>query len=85
MMRWLRGWLYSDDPIVKLAAALSEQEARMWQELLEQNGIRAMAKNASSLSAYQVAPMSNDYDLFVKQSDLERAQEILAPLLNRER
>ena len=84
-MRWLRGWLYCDDPIVKLPAALSEPEARMWQELLDNNGIRAMAKSASALSAYQVAPMSNDFDLLVKQSDLERAEEILAPLLNRRR
>ena len=80
-MGWLRRFLYSDDPEVKLASGLSELEAKMWQELLAKNGIHTLAKSANFLSAYQVAPMPNDYDIWVKQSDLERAREILEPML----
>ncbi len=82
MMRWLKRYLESDDPIVKVVAGISEPEAEMWRELLEENGIPAMAKNMSSLSfSGHTGSMPNDYDLMVKQSDLASAHEILDPLL----
>ena len=81
MMRWLKRYLEGDDPIVKVVGAISEQEAGMWRELLENNGIPAMSKNMSGLSVTgHVGPMSIDFDLFVKRSDLERAREILDSL-----
>ncbi|MCH7812132.1 MAG: DUF2007 domain-containing protein [Chloroflexi bacterium] len=81
MMRWLKRYLESDDPIVKVVGAISEQEAGMWRELLENNGIPAMSKNMSGLSVTgHVGPMAIDFDLFVKRSDLERAREILESL-----
>ena len=45
MMDWLRRFFYSDDPEVKVAAALSELEAKMWQEMLANNQIPAAVKN----------------------------------------
>ena len=82
-MRWLRRFFYSDDPIVRLATGLLEPEAEMWQELLAKNGIRAMVRNMDVLSVAYGASPSNNFDMWVKQSDLERAREILAPLLER--
>ncbi len=79
-MRWLRRFLSSDDPIVKLAAVLSEAEAQMSRDILEDNGIPAMVKNMNFLTVtHETGSFGNDYDLFVKQSDLERARELLSP------
>ncbi len=81
-MRWLKGLLASDDPIVKLVAALSEPEAQMRRELLENNGVPAMVKDVGiGLSAYGASPPFG-FDLFVKKSDAERAAEILGPLMD---
>ena len=77
-MRWLRRFFSSGDPIVKLAAALSETEAQMWRGILEDNGIPAMVKNMNFLTVtHEAGSFGNDHDLFVKQSDLARAEEIL--------
>ena len=81
-MRWLRGFLASPDPAVKVAAGLSEPEAGMWRELLENDGIPAFLKNMNFLSVTnQFGSVPGDYDLFVKRSDLQRARALLAPLL----
>ena len=85
-MRWLRRFFSSGDPIVKLVAALSETEAQMSRDILEDNGIPAMVRNMNFLTVTHEAGsmMGNDYDLFVKQSDLERARELLSPQLDPE-
>ncbi len=81
MMRWLRKFFSgSDDPIVKAAGALSDPEAEMWREVLEQSGIVVMVKYVGALGGQGFRPPgTKDFELFVKQSDLERAREILAP------
>ncbi len=81
-MRWLRKFFYSDDEVVMLVAALTEPEAEMRRELLDNEGIVAMVKNKSGLSymwGSGALPFDRNFDLFVKQSDLERAEEILGP------
>jgi hypothetical protein len=82
-MRWLRPFFQSRDPIVKVAAGLSEPEAKMLRELLENNGAPPMLKNMNPHTVmYQWGASSpNDYDLFVKRSDLTRARAILGPML----
>ena len=80
-MRWLRRFLYSDDPIVKLVDGLLEPEAEMWREILAKEGIPSF-KKLDDVAAADVAAGTN-VAIFVRQSDLERAQEILAPLLER--
>ena len=82
MMRWLQRLLQSDDPIVKLIGGIGEHEAEMYRELLENDGVPAMAKNMTGASVTQATGIGNDYDLFVKQSDLERARAILTPMLD---
>ncbi len=78
-MRWLRRFFYSDDPVVRLVGGLAEPEAEMWRELLVNEGIPAMVKNTDALSATYGASPANSFDLFVRESDLERAQALLAP------
>lgn len=84
MMRWLRRFFYSDDPIVKVAAAMNKPEAEMWREMLENDGIPSMVKNITGGYLYEYGNatlMRPDFDLFVKQSDLERAREALGRML----
>ncbi len=82
MIGWLRRFFQSRDPIVKVAAGLSEPEALMLRELLENEGVPAVAKKMNFLSAMNVTgSLGIDCDLFVKQSDAARARRMLEPLL----
>ena len=84
MLGWLRRFFYSDDPEVKVVAALNEIEAKMWRELLAGNGVPAAYKNITGgyLVRYgSPTTFGNHYDLFVRRSDLEQAREVLAPLI----
>ena len=81
-MRWLKRFLASDDPIVKLIAVLTEPEALMRRELLENEGVPAMVKNTGALQSHLQLPFSQDFDLYVKKGDLERAAEVLGPLID---
>jgi len=83
-MRWLRRFFSSDDPLVKIAAGLNEPEAEMWRELLSNEGISAFTKNMSYLLTAYGGSGINNFDMWVKQTDLERAREILTPLLQPE-
>ena len=77
-MRWLRKFFYSEDPTVKVRAALSESEALLLREMLEDSGVPAMSKNMNFLTVtHEAGSFGNDYDLFVKRSDLAQAEEIL--------
>ncbi len=84
MMRWLRGiFSGSDDPIVKLVGGLGRTQAEMWRELLENDGVPAMFKNMGGGLSYHFGAadtFTSDWDLFVKESDLERARELLPSL-----
>ena len=77
-MRWLRNFFYSEDPTVKVRAALSESEALLLRDVLEDSDVPAMFKNMNVLTVtHEAGSFGTDYDLFVKQSDLARAEEIL--------
>ncbi len=77
-MRWLRNFFYSEDPTVKVRAALSESEALLLRDVLEDSDVPAMFKNMNVLTVtHEAGSFGSDYDLFVKQSDLARAEEIL--------
>jgi hypothetical protein len=83
-MRWLHKFLYSDDPDVKVAAGLSEPEAQMLQELLENSGIPSMIKNMKVLSVTYGCSLGNEFDMWVKRSDLSRAREVLEAVVRPE-
>ena len=80
-MRWVRDFFSSGDPIVKLCGALGEPDALMRKELLENNDLPSMVKNMAGDAAAYGATAAFGFDLFVKQSDVERATEILGPLM----
>ncbi len=80
LLRWLRRFFYSDDPVVKLIGALTEPELELRRGLLTEEGIVTMMKNRSFLShmwGSAALPFENSHDLYVKQSDLTRAEAIL--------
>ncbi len=81
MMRWLRRFFYSDDPIVKVIGGLLEPEAKMWREMLENEGVPAHTKIMDPVSLSDGGAMGTSTAIFVKQSDLEPARALLAPLL----
>ncbi len=81
---WLHKFFYSDDEIVKLADGLSEFDAPMYQEMLAKNGVVAMKKNMEAIYDRYWRPVlftGNNFALYVKQSDVDRAVAILGPLL----
>lgn len=81
-LRWLHDFFYSDDEIVKLADGLSEFDAGSYEELLANNGVVAMKKNMEAVYDRYWRPMLfNNFALYVKQSDVDRAIEILGGLL----
>ncbi len=54
----------------------------MRRELLERGGVAAMVKNTGVLQSHLQLPFSQDFDLYVKRSDSELAEEILGPLMD---
>jgi hypothetical protein len=82
MMRWLRAFFYSDDPQAKVASGVSEPEVGMLRELLRSNGIRSFAKNMDYLSVAGGAAGVNNFDVWVKRSDLPRARELLREIID---
>lgn len=84
MMRWLRRFFYSDDPDVKVAAGLSEPEAQMLQELLENSGIPSLIKNMKVLSVTYGCSLGNEFDMWVKRGDLLRVREVLEAVVRPE-
>jgi len=82
--KWLHRFFYSDDPDVKVADGLSEFDAGIAEELLRNNGIVAMKKNMLAIYDRYWRPMlpnGHNFALWVKQSDLDRAREILGEVL----
>jgi hypothetical protein len=68
----------SPDDLVLLVRPESEPEARMWQELLENRGIRSVIKNRDGFTAaYNIPGPSWAYELWVLRRDRDEATEIL--------
>jgi len=72
-----------DEPVL-LASAPNEPEARMWAGILEDKGIPSMVRSHASEmfrgvypSAFPIQPSTLQFDVYVMESDLERAREIL--------
>lgn len=82
-MRWLRRFLYSDDEIVRVATGLLEPEAEMWRDVLEREGVRAFTKTLDPLAVSEGRGTGTNVAIFVRQSELERAEQILASLKER--
>jgi hypothetical protein len=85
VLKWLRSFFYSDDPDVKLAEGMSEYDAAQYREILANNGIMSMAKNVNALYGNYggIATLGNDYTLWVRESDVEAACQVLGHLATR--
>jgi hypothetical protein len=71
------------DELVQFASASSETEARMWAGVLEDKGIRTMVKTYGG-GGFRYPPVSSiiqpsnlQFDVYVLESDLKRAREVL--------
>jgi hypothetical protein len=78
MIDWLRKFLYSDDEPVIAARGMLEPEAELWRQMLEQNGVPAFTKIMDAVALSDGHATGTDCALYVKQSDLQRARELLA-------
>lgn len=67
---------HSNEPIVLAAIAPNYTIAEMWQEMLDEAGIRCMVKALGAGSAL-TATVTLQHAIYVLQSDLARAREIV--------
>ena len=73
-----------DEPLVKIATAPNEPIARMWAGALEENGIRCMLKGGNLGAAMYIPTITLAYQIYVLESETDKAKEILAPFLETE-
>ena len=66
-----------EDPIVYLATVGNEPLARMWAEVLEDEGIRAMVKPLGPGMGAWASAATFEHELYVLRSHLARAQAIV--------
>ena len=65
--------------LVLIASAPNEIEARLWKNILEDNGISSMIKVPGSLNLY-LSPIVLKHELYVLEPDAEKAREILGEI-----
>lgn len=65
--------------LVHVATAPNEIEARIWEGILEENGIHCMIKVTEGLNIY-VSPLALEHKIYVLESDADEAGEILGSL-----
>lgn len=82
MIDWLRRFLYSEDEIVLAARGMLEPEAELWRDMLADEGIPAHTKVMDAVALSDGHATGTDCALYVKQSDLTRARELLAARSN---
>ncbi|MDQ3045624.1 MAG: DUF2007 domain-containing protein [Chloroflexota bacterium] len=68
------------EPVVFLATAPNEPMAHLWRDVLNDEGIRSLAKAAGPGIGGWGTAFGMEHDLFVLESDLARSREILADL-----
>ncbi len=69
-----------EDPIVYLATVGNEPLARMWAEVLEDEGIRAMVKPLGPGMGAWASAATFEHELHVLRSQLARAQSVVRQL-----
>ena len=69
------------EPLVHIATAPNEIEAKLWSGVLEEQGIRCLLKGRGLQAAGYVSPLAVDWDIYTLESKAEKATEILAPFL----
>lgn len=69
-----------NEPIVYLATAPNEPVAQLWLQVLEDEGIRAMAKPAGPGYGAWGSVATFEHEVFVLRSDHDRAAAVVAEL-----
>ncbi len=70
----------ADEPVVFLATAPNEPVAQLWLQVLEDEGIRAMAKPAGPGYGAWGSVATFEHELFVLRSTHDRASAVIADL-----
>jgi hypothetical protein len=70
--------------LICIARAPNEMIATMWKGILEENGINSMLKSVSFMESAQYAHNLFPFDIYVLDSEAEKAKEILTPFLEEE-
>ena len=66
------------EPLVHIATAPNEIEANLWSGILEEHGIRCLLKGGGLQAAMYASPLAVNWDVYVLESQAEKALEILA-------
>ena len=70
-----------DEPLVHIATAPNEPIAKVWAEILENNGIHYLLKSEDLGAAMYIPSIFCNCRIHVLASQAEKAKEILAPFL----
>jgi len=70
-----------DEPLVHIATVQSEPLATMWKGILENEGIHSLIKSRDLRAAGYVPPLLSYCEIHVLASQVEKAKQIVAPLL----
>ncbi len=71
----------NDEPLVKIATAPNEPIANMWSGILADHNIRCLLKGGNLGAAMYIPTIVLSYQVYVLESETDKAKEILAPFL----
>ena len=75
---------YNEEPLVHIATAPNEPIAQMWAGILEDNNVPCMVKGGDLGASMYIPQFQLQQQIWVLESDAERAKEILAPFTEEE-
>ena len=67
--------------LVPIATAPNEPLARMWAEILENEGVRSLVKGQDLTAAMYLPPLGSQCEIYCLASQAEKAKQVLAPFL----
>src|SRR5215217_8951794 len=70
----------TDDPIVYLATVSNEPLAKMWVDILNDDGIRAMLKPLGPGMGAWASAATFEHEIYVLRSQLDQAQSVVRQL-----
>jgi hypothetical protein len=70
------------EPLENIAIAPNEPIAKMWQEILEEEGIHSLIKSADLTASMYVPTGLFQCKIYVLASQAEKAKTILLPFIN---
>lgn len=71
----------TDEPLVKIATAPNEPIANMWSGVLAEHNIKCLLKGGNLGAAMYIPTIVLPYQIYVLESETDRAKEALAPFL----